>query len=295
MSHPTAETLNPNTRYRHEESQNYLSRGVECMLLAEEDQYQDKALLTEACDAFIEAIKYNRQQTEAYVGMAYLLWILGDQQRALQYLEQGLRTNPAHPDVHALIKQITGKPQSAGPVAEQPEPQAYRALQTEIQGLLEKVKSENTATLAASVNPHAVERLQERLQGWESDYEAVLAAIDDLQAFHERVMLTCELGPVQDRIMAYHQALRQSERLTRLDDKILENTRLTRQYLNALEAGETGMFCTYADILLDNCDALADELDVLEREGLNIRTLDSHYQQLIEVVEAFQLAMEGVD
>lgn len=295
MSHASAETLNPNTRYRHEESQNYLSRGVECMLLAEEDHYQDKALLIEACDAFIEAIKYNRQQTEAYVGMAYLLWILGDQPRALQYLEQGLRTNPAHPDVHALIKQITGKTQSAGAAAHPAEPQAYQAVQAEIQALLAKVDSENTATLAASVNPHAVERLQERLLLWESDYEAVLAAIDGLQAFHERVMLTCELGPVQDRIMAYHQALRQSERLTRLDDKILENTRLTRQYLNALEAGETGMFRTYADILLDNCDALADELDLLEQEGLNIRTLDSHYQQLIEVVEAFQHAMEGVD
>lgn len=292
MSNLSAETLNPNTRYRHEESQNYLSRGVECMLLAEEDQYQDKALLTEACDAFIEAIKYNRQQTEAYVGMAYLLWILGDHPRALQYLEQGLRTNPSHPDVHALIKQITGKPQAA---PAQAPPQAYQALQAEIQALLEKVQLENTATLAASVNPHAVERLQERLLEWESHYEAVLSAIDALQAFHERVMLTCELGPVQDRIIAYHQALRQSERLTRLDDKILENTRLTRQYLNALEAGETGMFRSYADILIDNCDALADELDLLEREGLNIRTLDSHYQQLIEMVEAFQHAMQGVD
>lgn len=295
MSNLSAETLNPNTRYRHEESQNYLSRGVECMLLAEEDQYQDKALLTEACDAFIEAIKYNRQQTEAYVGMAYLLWILGDNPRALQYLEQGLRTHPAHPDVHALIKQITGKTQAATAAAPQAQPQAYQALQAEIQVLLQKLQGENTATLAASVNPHAVERLQERLLTWESDYEAVLTAIDALQAFHERVMLTCELGPVQDRIMAYHQALRQSERLTRLDDKILENTRLTRQYLNALEAGETAMFRSYADILIDNCDALADELDALEREGLNIRTLDSHYQQLIEMVEAFQQAMEGVD
>lgn len=284
------------TRYRHEESENYLARGVECMLLAEENGYQDRELLTEACDAYIEAIKFNRQNTEAYVGMAYLLWILGDNRQALSYLEQGLRTNPNNKDVHTLIQKITGygpKAVQAAPASEDAAALSAQVTQM-VDDLLDYLESEKTAAIAASVNEHAIERLQDKLQDWELRYDEVLAGIDQLEAFHERVMLTVELAPIQDRILAYHQALRQSEKLVALDDKIIENIATTRDYLDALGKGDPGMFHAYLDMLLDNCDALADELEALEKEGLNIRTLESHYQQLSELVEALQSQLEGV-
>ena len=295
-SHATLEDPPANrlTRYRHEESENYLARGVECMLLAEEGAYQDRDLLTEACDAFIESIKFNRQQTEAYVGMAYLLWLLGDSRQALSYLEQGLRTNPSHPDVHALIQKISGRPARATPAQRAEEPLDAQVSQL-VSELLSYLESEKTAAIAASVNPHAVERLQERLADWELRYDEVLVAIDSLEAFHQRVMLTVELGPVQDRILAYHDALRQSERLTALDDKIIENAATAREYLNELSKGEPGMFSAYLEMLLDNCDALADELEVFEKEGLSIRTLESHYQQLVDAVEALQAELEEAE
>lgn len=273
------------TRYRHEESEMLLARGTECLLLAEEDNYQDKELLTEACDSFIEAIKFNRQHTEAYLGMAYLLWLLGDQQQALAYLEQGLRTQPSHPDVHRLIQHLSGKSvqgQSAPPSA------VNNAVKQQIEALLSELETENAATIAASVNPHMNERLQERLSHWEQAYEDVLSGIDALDSFHDRVMLTCDLSAVQDRIMAYHQALKGSERLLKLDDKIMENRDLARQYVEERQQSESGMFQAYLDIMLDNCDTLADELDLLERDGLNIGALDSHYQQLVDHVEELQ-------
>ncbi len=278
------------TRYRHEESEMLMARGTECLLLAEEDNYQDKELLSEACDSFIDAIKFNRQHTEAYLGMAYLLWLLGDSQQALTYLEQGLRTQPSHPDVHRLIQHISGKSvlgQSA------PATPANAAVQKQIQSLVTELLAENPATITASVNTHMNERLQERMLVWEQGYEEVLTAIDSLESFHDRVMLTCELSPIQDRIMAYHQALKDSERLLKLDDKIMENRDLARQYVEEHQSGEAGMFQAYLDIMLDNCDTLADELDVLERDALNIGTLDSHYQQLVDHVEAFQSLMKG--
>ncbi|HEY9840602.1 MAG TPA: hypothetical protein V6D23_09120 [Candidatus Obscuribacterales bacterium] len=282
------------TRYRHEESENYLARGVECMLLAEEGGYSDRALLKEACDSFIEAIKFNRQHTEAYVGMAYLLWILGDSRQALSYLEQGLRTQPSHPDVHALIQKINGRPANAPAVGAAPVNEAATAAVTAlVKELLAQLESEKTSIIAASVNTHAIELLQEKLQEWEVLYDRVLTAIDGLDAFHQRVMLTVELGPVQDRIMAYHEALRGSERLLGLDDKILENLATTRQYIDALNKGDTAMFLAYLEILLDNCDALADELESLEKAGLNVRTLESHYQQLTELVEEFQAQLDA--
>lgn len=290
------------TRYRHEESENYLARGVECMLLAQESGYADQALLKEACDCYIEAIKFNRQRTEAYAGMAYLLWILGDGAQALRYLEQGLRTNPNHPDIHTLIRRISPKPgtgQAAGRATgadardDQAEEQAVAQVTAAVKALLAQLEAEKAAAIAASINGHAIERLQEKLAEWELRYDDVLTAIDGLPAFHQRVMLTVELGPVQDRILAYHEALRDSEKLLGLDDKIVENINQVREYLAGLGKGDLGLFRTFLDILLDNCDALADELEMLEKAQLNTRTLESHYQQLAELVEEFQSAVEG--
>lgn len=278
-------------RYRHEESENHLARGLECLLLAEEGAYQDKALLTEACDAFMESIKFNRQNTDAYVGMAYLLWLLGDSHQALTYLEQGLRTNPSNQDVHTLIKQISGTAvQSSGSQSTQkPLNNQVMAL---VKELLERIHAEKPGAIQGSVNPHVIERLQEKLTEWELAYDEVLGAIDQLEAFHERVMLTCDLGPVQDRIMAYNAALKTSEKMVQLDDKIQENTELVRQYLAELDREEPGMFQAYLEVLLDNCDSLADELDVFDQEGLNIGSLDSHYQQLVDRVEELQIRLE---
>lgn len=278
------------TRFRHEESQNHLARGVECLLLAEETGYQDRELLTEACDSFLEAIKFNRQQTDAYVGMAYLLWLLGDAPQALRYLEQGLRTNPAHPDVHALIQRISGRP-SGGPrpQAEAPPDARVSAL---VQELIAEVMAENTAALVATVNPHALERLQEHLDHWEGRYDEVLTAIDGLSTFHERVLLACELGPVQDRILSYHAALKDSERLLALDERIHQSTLLARETADNLEAGDPGMYRATTEMLLDQCDIYADELDRLEQEGLQIRTVDSHYQQLVEHLDVLQQHLE---
>ena len=282
------------TRFRHEESENALNRGIECMLLAEEDRYQNKDLLTEACDAFIDAIKFNRQNTPAYVGMAYLLWLLKDEKRALSYLEQGLRTNPSDPDVHALIKQISGTSVAASSAnAQGPESgSAAAAVRAQVQELLDILTSERSKTISPSINNHMIERLQENVLDWELRYDDVLGAIDGLDTFHERVMLTCDLGPVQDRIIAYHKALKDSERMLKLDDQILENTRLARQYVEEIENSETGMFQAYIDVLLDNCEAIAESLDAFESESLNIKTLDSHYQQLADLVEELQDKVE---
>lgn len=278
------------TRYRHEESENYVARGVECLLLAEEGGYTDKSLLTEACDSFMEAIKFNRQHTEAYVGMAYLLWLLGDHKQALTYLEQGLRTQPSHPDVHRMIQQISGRKVTEVPSREQISNQRVLEL---VKALLAEVETENLNTVVASVNAHKIERLQERVVDWELKYDEVLQAIDQLEAFHERVMLTCELGPVQDRILAYHQALKQSERMLQLDDKIQQHRDLAKELLEQLESGQPGMYEASMDMLLDTCDLLADELEVLEKEGLNVGALDSHYQQLVDHVEALQGSLGG--
>lgn len=283
-------------RYRHEESENHCNRGVECLLLAEEDGYENRELLTEAADAFLEAIRHYRQNTEAYVGMAYLLWILGDTPRALQYLEEGLRTQPNHADVHRLIKQVSGQGVSAPTAAVGNTTNAqYQAIREQVRVLQERVKTEDTRLIRPTINAHEIERLQEALGQWEQHYHEVLNAIDGLDTFHVRVTLTCELSTLQDRILDYHSALNCSTELLALDDKIQTLHREVKTTEQDFLAQKPGMYEALLDAYYDQCDVLADALDALENKNIPVRVLDSHYQQLVDRVESLALEIGDED
>ncbi len=296
MSSMTAAHAPAIHRYRHEESENHCNRGVECLLLAEEEGYHNRELLTEAADAFLEAIRHYRQNTEAYVGMAYLLWILGDTPRALQYLEEGLRTQPNHPDIHRLIKQISGQGVSAPPAAGGANANVhYRAIREQIQTLQERVKTEDTRLIRPTINAHEIERMREALDEWEQRYHAVLSAIDGLDAFHVRVTLTCELSTLQDRILDYHSALSCAAELLALDDKIQTLHREVKQTEQDFLAQKPGMYEALLESYYDQCDSLADALDTLENKNIPVRVLDSHYQQLVDRVESLALEIGDED
>lgn len=296
-------------RYRHEESENHCHRGVECLLLCEEEGFQNRALLTEASDAFLSAIQNHRQNTKAYVGMAYLLWRLGDNTRALQYLEEGLRSQPSDPDVHALIKTISGYSlpmQSIAPQTDKPgestpplvissSPQPHLSdtqisnIRQKILRIQQKIDEENIRLIRPTINPHEIELLQEQLSHWEQVYHHVLDDIDTLETFHIRVMLTCDLSVLQDRILDYHSALQCTEELMALDDKIQEASRAVKQTHEDLSAGKPGMYDALLENYYDTCDTLADALDTLENKNISVRVLDSHYQQLVDRVESLAL------
>lgn len=294
-------------RYRHEESENHCHRGVECLLLAEEEGFQNRELLTEASDAFLSAIQHYRQNTQAYVGIAYLLWRLGDNARALQYLEEGLRSQPSDPDVHALIRTISGYSPSApsatgihqdsalaatphAPPPSSPVTKTHIAeIQQKILRIKQKIDEENTRLIRPSINLHEIELLQDQLSQWEGTYYRILDDIDALDTFHVRVMLTCELSVLQDRILDYHSALQCSEELVALDDKIQAVSRAVKHTQEEREAGKPGMYDALIDSYYDQCDVLADALDELENKKIPVRVLDSHYQQLVDRVESLAL------
>lgn len=308
-------------RYRHEESENHCHRGVECLLLAEEENYQNRELLAEAADSFLAAIQHHRQNTEAYVGMAYLLWVLGDEARAYAYLEEGLRTQPSHPDVHRLIQTMSGQSvteaRRAG-ASERPLPslpatgsglaapnasagersgleQRIQRIQTRIAQTIQQVNAEDTRLIRPTINVHEIERLQEARTAWETLYYEILSEIDTLDTFHLRVMLTCELTPLQDRILDYQSVQECSAELLGLDDQIQAVHGDVRQTYGDFLAQKPGMYDALLESYYDRCDELADALDELERKNIPVRVLDSHYQQLVDRVEEFALALGESD
>ena len=137
--------------------------------------------------------------------------------------------------------------------------------------------------------------MQEQLAQWEATYHDILEDIDTLDTFHTRVMLTCELSVLQDRILDYHSALQCAEELMSLDDKIQAVSRAVKETHEAFEAGKPGLYDALLESYYEQCDALADALDDLESKNIPVRVLDSHYQQLVDRVESLALQQGEAD
>ncbi|HEY9841884.1 MAG TPA: hypothetical protein V6D23_15585, partial [Candidatus Obscuribacterales bacterium] len=78
--------------------------GVECLQEAAAQNYQDREVLAEACEHLLEAIRHNRSDPDAYVGMGYLLWIAGEHSESLLYLSEAVLLDAQNPDARMLVQ-----------------------------------------------------------------------------------------------------------------------------------------------------------------------------------------------
>ncbi len=101
---------------RHEAAADLLRCGLECLADAQAEGFSDRALLVEACEYLMEALRLNYRETEAYIGMGYLLWVLGDPLGALPYLQEALELEPQNQDVQTLLLLVAPPPSSCSAV-----------------------------------------------------------------------------------------------------------------------------------------------------------------------------------
>ncbi|HEY9842325.1 MAG TPA: hypothetical protein V6D23_17825 [Candidatus Obscuribacterales bacterium] len=90
---------------RFKSSNLHCDKGFACLAKALEtpELKQQKPLLLEACDAFAQAISFQRTNPEAYIGFAYVLTAIGNQRKAMGYVKEAQRLQPAHPEVQPLL------------------------------------------------------------------------------------------------------------------------------------------------------------------------------------------------
>lgn len=82
-----------------------LQQGVAALKRAQTETSPAEAL-KEASDYFMEAMRYDRSAPEGFVGMGYLLWLVGDEREAEDYLQEALMLAPEHRDAHTLLQLI---------------------------------------------------------------------------------------------------------------------------------------------------------------------------------------------
>ena len=85
--------------------QEYLDQGFDCIDQTVASQFQNKAPLYQAVEAFLEAVSLDKSRYEAYFGLGYLYSLVQDLDHALYFLEVAWKIS-SQSSIQALMQQL---------------------------------------------------------------------------------------------------------------------------------------------------------------------------------------------
>lgn len=274
--------------------------GYNLLVKAEETGFKDKTLLKSASEAFIRAIRQERSNAEAYVGLGYLLLLISDFEGAEKQLKAALQLTPDNSDAKALLEFSQHKRLGIPLKSSQPEPEESEQLFVQfverIQTATRKAKAAqlkqplmDTAQLQALVKEHG--ESQWRYQQLEHE----LAELDQsLHADSLKGILNSFAGVLRHQTKMIQTSLT----FQKLDQALMRQMERVRDgivnlpQLRSKEAIQTFEQNTLED-LLDQCDKLADQLDSISEQGHDIRSLEKKYESLVQMIENLQEQIDG--
>lgn len=311
---------------RHEKSDEAYQEGLKALAQAQASGFRDKAALKQASQQFLKAIQMARGKAEPYVGLAYLLLLLGQQDQAIRYLHQALRIEPDHEDSRKLLHHIQN-PQAVP--ASTTAPRASAAGSAEHSAEPRSQKDFNILALdrpdaapAASVDRHHALREQltmlsyeasklptqlmldrkqlaehrTQIQTWEERLEGLQEEINDLESTQNVNSLHRSVQVLERRIEKLAKLCRDSEHLCQIHDGVIDAQLEVRGQLKKapFSPDQAVQLEARLEEFLDECDRLADLIDESEAQGLDTQALAMNYEALAADVERFQDAVDDL-
>ncbi|MGV3525552.1 MAG: hypothetical protein ACO1RX_15085 [Candidatus Sericytochromatia bacterium] len=276
-------------QHRHSEADLLCQRAYYLIAEAEAGDFANKALLKQALQLFIQAVRQQRRAPEPYIGLAYLAILLEQRDQARRYLQTALGLNPQQSDAAQLLSYLEDTPPSASGIPtfaevafsdldrlhEHIEQQLYDFVRTLMQQAPPEISFEAEAIRALRQTSTA---LQNQIQSFES--RIVL-----LEGEFDTADLRRRLRPADAIFKRYQRALDSSESQMLIHEEII---RLIERVRSLFGQSETQPLSPAREreleSLMDRCDWLADRLDELAAEE-RLETLEYRYHALIEMIE----------
>lgn len=224
-------------------------------------------------------------------------------QLQLQTLDEiGIKTAPIKQNLPALEKGL----QSFGNAIEErqmkllvgeseEEKVDYEALRNEI---VQMIQTQHRAMIKhlhqaqTLVDPKEVKLLQRNQKGFEKSLDKIkeqLASIE--QAGLDITEQTQMLSPLESGLKQFERAL-SSNHFLKITERIHAEIQVTQEQIeeaqNCNNADDLEILSENIEILYENCDAFADEIESLEEQGLSIDGLVEHYDVLRVTIEQFE-------
>lgn len=290
---------------REEAEQDYLM-GLAKLQQAEELGFEDKAAILSAYRHFATAIQKNRSEVRYQTGMAYLQLLIGNERRALMFVAEALRQDPANQRALMLQDQIQ-QIQTASPdrrrlagwqaLEDQPAPRSDEDYDKAYDELEDFINEEIRLMMQTSVSPEpTMDPDQARDQ---ARFHEQLLALDQLLATKlellekeiETQSLERMLAPLSQLASRIEQALELHTLFHLLLDGVEGAIEDTETYLSLIDEGDS-IPQANIDMLLDLCDELADQLDELSQHR-GIKPVEARYEALVGAIEKLQDRIEG--
>lgn len=146
---------------------------------------------------------------------------------------------------------------------------------------------------------------QELLATYKKLLETFTSKYDDIYALLKVVDLDLDIEPLEQKLRPLEIGMKQlntvvktstnyvnlNELITKEKERIFQ---LSQHLIAAKTVNDLNQFQQHYDVILDNCDTLADELDQLESSGHSIEFLEPLYNELIENVSHFESNLEVI-
>lgn len=295
---------------RRTEGTEACSKAYDLLAQAIEAGFADRNDFQQAIAAFAKAIRYMRGEPEPYLGMGYALMLMRDYPRAERYLMQVIRLVPNHADAMALLNALPAR--KAAAVAPVPSlslatqklskpdssldpDQLHDNLQKQIMGQVRVVMhlpppklTQHPEKLKAMQKQEA--ELREMLLEWNQN-------LDELERDLDVNELRKYLKPLETARHRMEKSCRLSQQgldlKAEIEKRLAGVPPLFSLVAKATVLADLDGMNARIEAMQDDCDALADQLDLLEQEGLPLDEMLPTYEKMIFLIE--QLAEEVDD
>lgn len=286
---------------RHEAAADLLRCGLECLADAQAEGFSDRALLVEACEYLMEALRLNYRETEAYIGMGYLLWVLGDPLGALPYLQEALELEPQNQDVQTLLLLVApphpvARLSTALPLAVVSAQPNYDQLYDELQALIireiQQVSALPPQTFMVSNEKFKIEQMERKYRQWVETQMSLQHKMGLVEVEIDCSELQKMLRPLDILLQRAQTQLNLSWQWVHLEETLLAQTEWLDAHILSFEAQNGALPLDFSlarfDILLEDCDSLADLLDEYELKQFDVSSLIAKYEAMTDKISQIQ-------
>lgn len=287
---------------RRAQAESYLATGLSCLAEAYQQGFKAKGRLTEACEALLKAIQYDRRSLDAHLGMASLFLLLGTPRAAVPYLQEVLRLAPDHPDATAMLagiqtwNSLTPTAPASGPLAGVPvaEPrlnpdELYEKTESLIYAQLRQMAARKLLEVSPSRYPDQQRSLRETHRELKSVQNQLEQQLGILEQDLDVSELRSRMRGLESLIRRYETCLKLSAAFETTYLAIRQCTAQTRALLQGhLEQADLPRLEQALEPILDACDAFADQLDAWSEAKHDISSIEPAYAELVAEIEKTQ-------
>lgn len=295
------------SKKRQQEADHHYRMGFQILDTAFKQQFQNLALLEQACNEFIQAMRHNRSDVRPYLALSYLFSLVSNYPNAWKYAKAAKQLEPNSDVVLNWEKTLTEQQKKAEikkqrpPELSQshaselePTPQNIQQMYTKLQNfLVAQVKHVmELKSPEPSLDNSALHEMNMALHIFQQNAEQIEAQFAWLEKHKNIDDLRKLYTPFEANLRRFREAIGVAMSLSELLERCQELNRevevIKTKIQKLADSQEIPPVSELLETVLDQCDYLADNIDYLETQGYDLALVETVYSRLSKDVTECQ-------